>query len=135
MFYSIAVTVPAGTTEADPVEEILKVGHGIIHHVEVEFRSGTDFRVGVRILREEHQLYPTNPDNDLKADGRAIIFDDHEEVTDEPYYLKIRAYSPTANYEHVVYVRIGILPSEVVVPFSGLGGALRKFLGYVGVMK
>ena len=91
--------------------------------------------VGVRILREEHQLYPTNPDNDLKADGRAIIFDDHEEVTDEPYYLKIRAYSPTANYEHVVYVRIGILPSEVVVPFSGLGGALRKFLGYVGVMK
>lgn len=133
MFYDFVITVPAGRTEAAPVEEFLKLTHGVIHRVEVRFRSGTDFRVACRILRGSHQVYPTNPDGEFREDGRAIVFDDHEVLDTEPYILKVLAYAPTASYDHDIYIRIGLLPAEVVTPFSGVGGALRRFLQLVGV--
>ena len=135
MFYDFAITIPAGTTEANPVEQVLELTHGIIHRVEVEFRSGTDFRVACRIYRFEHQIYPTNPDGDFRGDGRAIVFDDHYELLDEPYTLRVEGYSPTASYEHTIYIRIGILSPEVLQPFAGLGGLFRKFFKLVGIGK
>lgn len=135
MLYDYAITVPAGTAEEDPVETEMHLTAGVIHRVEIEFRSGTDFRVACRIIRGTHQLFPTNPEGEFRADGRTIAFDDNLELSDEPFILKVLAYAPTAAYDHDIYVRIGVLPAEVVTPFSGVGGALRKFLSLVGVSK
>lgn len=133
MFYDFPITVPALRAEDDPVEEELKLTHGVIHRVEVRFRRGTDFRVGLRIYRWEHQLYPTNPDSDFKDDGRAIVFDDHYRLTVEPYSLKVRAYAPTATYPHVVYVRIGVLPPELLTPFAGFASMFKKLFRLLGI--
>jgi len=128
LFYDFAITVPASTTEADPVEQKLKLTHGIIHLVEVRFRRGTDFRVGCRIYHFEHQLYPTNPEGDFRDDGRAITFKDHYKLTERPYTLTVRAYSPTATYDHTIYVRIGVLPETVLSPWAKVGRALKGIL-------
>lgn len=135
MFYSTTLTVPAGTAENEPATTTLKITKGVIHRVEVEMRSGTDFRVGCRIYHNEYQLFPSNGDGDFKCDGRAVVFDDHVEITRRPYLLEIRGYSPTATYDHDVYVKVGVLSSDIVSPWTGVGTALKKFLQLVGVSK
>jgi len=128
MFYNFAITVPAGTTEAEPIEQELDLTYGVIHQVGVRFRRGTDFRVGCRIYRFEHQVWPTNTDEDFRDDGREIFFKEHYELKEAPYNLKVRAYSPTATYGHKIYIRIGVLPPEKVSPLAKLGQALKGIL-------
>jgi hypothetical protein len=135
MFYSFALTVPAGTTEAAPVVTRLKLTAGIIHQVDVEFRSGTDFRVGVRINQGLHQVYPTNPDGELKADGRPIIFPDYYRLDPGEDELVVYAYAPTATYEHVVYIKIGVLTADELRPMTTVDNLLMRFLRLVGVVK
>jgi len=133
MFYETTLTIPAGTPENSPVETDLKLTQGVIHRVEVEFRSGCDHQVGIRMKREGAQLYPTNPDGDFKGDGRSIMFDDHKSLDTSPYEVKIIGYAPNANYDHTVYIRIGVLPRDIITPLSGYGVLFKKFFALVGV--
>lgn len=135
MFYETELTIPAGTAENAPVEAILKVTYGIIHHVEVEFRSGTDFTAWVKLRQREATLFPTNPDGWFKADGRAIVFNDYCPVHAAPFEIKILGVAPSSTYPHTVYVRIGILPQEALDPMTGLRGLFNKFFKLVGVLK
>lgn len=128
MFYSFAITVKHGKTEADPEVQELKLTHGVIHLVEVRFRRGTDFRVGARIYHSEHQLFPTNPDEDLREDGRALTFREHYRLFEAPYTLKVKTYAPTANYDHTIYIRIGVLTEEVLTPLARFVKAIRGIL-------
>ena len=56
MFYDFAITIPAKTPESAPVEEELKLTHGIIHRVEVEFYPGPRRYAWVKIFRGGHQV-------------------------------------------------------------------------------
>lgn len=133
MFYDFAITIPAGTSEDDPVEEELKLTHGVIHRVEVEFYPGPRRYVGLRIYHQEHQLYPTNPDGEFKTDGYTIAFDDFFELKTAPYALKARGYSPDADYSHVVTVRIGVVESKIALALLKMATGLEKFLKIVGI--
>jgi len=135
MFYDFEILVPIDTKETDPVEETLKLTKGVLHQVEVRFKYGPNFMVGVRIYHEGHQLYPTNPDSDFRDDGRAIVFADHFPLDIAPYSLKVRAYSPDTAYPHTIYIRIGVLAEEEISPLGGLAGAIQKFLQLVGIGK
>jgi len=135
MFYSYAITVPAGTTEAAPVVTRLKLTAGIIHQVDVEFRSGTDFAVGVRINQGLHQVYPTNPDGEFRADGRPIIFPDYLKLETGKDELTVYCYAPTAAYDHDIYIKIGILAEDELRPMTTTDTLLIKFLRLVGIVK
>lgn len=133
MFYSFTVVVPAGTTEDSPITQLLPLSHGIIHSIEVRFRAGTDFRVKCRLYYHESQAFPSNPGGELVEDGRAITSREHYPITTAPLELKVKAYSPTASYEHTIYIRIGVLPEWVLTPFRGLSGLFGKFFKMVGI--
>jgi hypothetical protein len=133
MFYDFAITIPAGTTESAPVEQELKLTHGVIHRVEVEFYPGPRRYVWIKIFHEEHQLYPTNPDGSFCTDGYTIAFDDYFELFTPPYSLLARGYSPNADYDHVVTVRIGVIESRIALATLRVAKALEKFLKVVGI--
>ena len=133
MFYDFAVTIPAGTTEDDPVEQVLKLTHGVIHRVEVEFPAGCRGYAHLVLLHEEHQLYPTNPDEDFNAEGYTIPIDDYFPLTTEPYSLKAVGWAPDASYNHTITVRIGILPEEIVTPYKETESLFQKFFKLIGV--
>lgn len=133
MLYNFSFMVPADTAELDPVITELKLGAGIIHRIEVEFRYGPSFMVFVKILRGGFQLFPINRDSSLRGDGTIIGSDEYEELTEDDNTLKVVAYSPGTQYDHQIIVRVGILPPDVVGPLSGIGGALKKFLALIGV--
>jgi hypothetical protein len=135
MFYSTTITIPAATAEAGPVIQRIKLSAGIIHMIDVEFRSGTDFTVGIRILLGGHQVYPTNPDGELKADGRAIIFGDYLPLEQGENELVIKGYAPSSTYEHTVYVKIGVLRENELNPSYSTDSLLMKFFRLVGIIK
>lgn len=128
MYYDFAVTIPAGRGLTNPVEEVLELTHGIIHRVEVEFYPGPRRYVWVKLFHLEHQLFPTNPESSFRTDGYTIGFDDYYELKTSPYTLLVRGYSPDADYEHVVTIRIGILESKgAIMLLSALKGLLKLF--------
>lgn len=133
MFYDFAVVVPAGTTEAAPKVETLKLTKGIIHRVEVEFPSGCKGYVSLALYHQEHQVWPTNPSGEFSTSGYTIPIDEHYRLHTKPYSLKARAWSPDATYNHTITVRIGILPQEVLSPLTGLGAMFKKFFKMLGI--
>ena len=135
MFYDFAILIPAGTTEAAPKEETLKLTYGIIHRVEVEFTPGCHRYAFVRIYKDEHQLLPTNPDQAFASDGHTIVIDEHEELFYPPYTLVVRGYSPEADYDHTIIVRVGILPPQIIAPMAGFGGMFTKLFKILGIGK
>ena len=135
MFYDFAITIPAGTAEASPVEQELDLTHGIIHRVEVQFPVGCMELAHLRLFHRRHQVWPTNIDGSFASDGYIIAFDEHYDFFEPPFDLTAIGWNDDETYQHVITVRIGILPQEIVLPFAGLGGALRRFLKLVGVGK
>ena len=133
MFYDFAITIPAGRTEDDPVEEILELNEGVIHRVEVEFYPGPRRYVYLKLFRHEHQLWPTNPDGSFRTDAYTISFDEYYELKGEPLQLLARGYSPDADYDHVVTVRIGIIESKIALLSLKIARGLERFLHYVGI--
>ena len=133
MYYDFAVVVPAGTKEATPVEQTLKLTKGIIHRVEVEFPGGCKGYVSLVILHEEHQLYPTDPDGVFNSNGYTIPIDDYFPLDTAPYELKAKGWSPNAVYDHTITVRIGVLPEELLSPLTGISGMFKKFFKLIGL--
>jgi len=114
MIYEYDLAVSAGTTQEEPAEQRMKLSRGIIHKLEVSFPPGCNNLVLVTIRRALHQVWPTNPDGQLKANGHTISMPVWYELETEPYELEVKAWSPDCSYDHTITVRIGISPRGVL---------------------
>lgn len=119
MFYDFALTIPANTTEASPLEEVVKVTHGVLHRVEIAFPAGCAGLAHLVILHWGFQLYPTNPGGSFASDDYTIPIDDYFELFFAPYTLKLRGYNEDDTYSHTITVRIGVLPEDVAAHVYG----------------
>ena len=133
MLYEYDLTVTALKPQDDPAEVELVLTKGVINRVEVQFPIGTRGLVHVQIYRGGHQLYPTNPDGNIKADGWPVVWDEHEELTDEPLTLKAIAWSTADTYSYDVTIRVNLLPLDVAGQEAGVFGSLKKLLKFMGV--
>jgi len=133
VFYDYEITVPANTLDDSPVVTELKLSAGIINWVELRFRYGPSFMVKVKIFQGGHQVWPTNQEGAFSDDGRPIAFSENFELDAGQNVLTVVCTSPGTKYDHVINLRLGILPPEVVQPFSGVSGMLNKFLNFMGV--
>ena len=87
---------------------------GRIVRVDIQFPDGCVALVGVRIFRSTHQVWPGNPDGDIRANGVVVTWPEDYDLTDAPYELTLRGYSPGTVYQHKVRVRFAILSIERV---------------------
>lgn len=132
MLYEYPLTVTAGTTKASPAKVDMVLTKGVIHRVEVEFYPGPRRYVEARIRRGGHQVWPTNPDGSFCSDGHRIVWDENYEITTQPVRFKFEAWSPDADYNHVIVCRISLLESRTaILLLRGLKGILRlvQFFG------
>ncbi len=133
MFYDFAITVSANTAKAAPTTQELKLTHGVIHRVEVEFPAGCAGLVHCGLLQGIHQLWPTNPDGSFASDDYVIaIYEDYELAT-EPYVVKFVGWNLDDTYDHTVTVRIGVLDSGPGRLVNRILVGLTKFLKLVGI--
>lgn len=133
MLYEYDLDVPANTAERSPASATLKLSRGVITKVGVQFPIGTRALVHVKIYHGAHQLWPANPDGNIKADGFTVEWDEHLEFTKAPLALKVKAWSEADTYEYTVTTRIAMLPLSVTEEYTGVVGALKKLLKAMGV--
>jgi hypothetical protein len=117
VWYHFSVTVPAGTTEASPVEQDLKLTHGVIKHLAIGFPTGCKQLVKARLYHQEHQIFPANPDEPASWNGGMEGGEEHYKLEEAPYALTVRAYAPTATAAHTITVFVLLLPVEVAEPW------------------
>ena len=113
MLYTHTLTVPANTTENDPAEEVVKLTHGVITMVEVEFPPGCAGLVQSFIRRSLHQVWPSNQEGYFRSDGRAIRWNDYYEMFSEPMELTVGAWSGDDFYSHDVLFRFELTSREI----------------------
>ena len=112
MIYEYDLVVAADTKEASPASVEMELSHGIVHKLEVSFPGGCKNTVKVVINRALHQVWPTNPDGQIKANGFTVSFPVWYELEEAPYLLTAWAWAPGTTYSHTVTIRLGIQRRE-----------------------
>lgn len=133
MWYHFSVAVPAGTTEASPVELDLKITHGVIKYLAVGFPTGCKQKVKARLYALEHQIFPANPDEPASWNGGIEGGEEHYKLEEAPYALTVRAYAPEATAAHTITVFVLVLPVEVAEPWREPKSAIDKIKGVLGL--
>ena len=113
MFFAWDIAVTAGTAEATPKKQILKLTSGVITEVDVKFPSGCHGLVKVRLKHWESPLVPLSRGEWITGDDEAVKASMYFELPKGPYELKFEGSSPDASYGHTVTVRISVLPKSV----------------------
>lgn len=113
MWYHWSISVPAGTPESDPVEQDIKITHGVIKYLGIGFPAGCKQLVKARIFYLEHQIFPANPDEPACWNGGIEGGEEHYKLEEAPYMLTVRAYAPEAMVAHTITVFVLLLPVEV----------------------
>ena len=134
MFWAWDVKILAGTTEASPKLQILKLSKGVITGIWIKFPRGCHGMVKVRILRYEHMLVPLGRDQWVTGDNETIPTESYYELFEAPAQLKFVGCSPGTTYDHTVTVRISVLPRAVasMIPVIEL---LTRLLQRMGVLR
>ena len=133
MWYHFSVAVPAGTTEASPVEQDLKITHGVIKYLGIGFPAGCKQLVKARIYDLEHQIFPANPDEPAAWNGGIEGGEEHYKLEEAPYVLTVRAYAPTATAAHTITVFVLLLPVEVAEPWTEQQSVLGRLKSIFGL--
>ena len=133
MDFVFDLTVPANTSASDPVEQVIDVGVGITHLVEIEIPRGCKGMVYAAIRQGLHQVWPTNPDGGYHSDGRVYSTREHYGIAPGDPALVIQGWSPGTTYAHVVQFRLSVLPVEVMEPWQVQEALMLRLLYSLGV--
>lgn len=113
MFYEFDLTIPANTPASAPAELTVSMDAGIIKQVEVQLPRGLRSLVHTVAVRSYHQLWPSNPDGSIKGDNARIVWGEDYNLTQPPYSVILRGWSPGTSYSHVVTWRFAVSPPPV----------------------
>ena len=118
MFYEYTLTIPAGTPKATAIELDALVEPGILTRCEVDFPPGCHRLVHISIVEGKFQLFPRNPEEDMKADGYVIPIPTYIPLRRGHNQLKLRGWSPLTIYSHNIVVRLIVEPVEIASPWQ-----------------
>jgi len=118
MFYSYELTATAGGSSSSYQELDLDLSAGVIHQVDFMFPDDADKDLHVKVVRGGHQLWPTNVLGSLKGDNMIVSFREFMELTSARNNLTLRAWNTHATDDLNIIINIGILPREIMQPFS-----------------
>jgi len=118
MFYSYELTATAGGSSSSYQELDLDLSAGVIHQVDFMFPDDSEKDLHIKVTRGGHQLWPTNVLGSLKGDNMILSFREFMELTSARNNLTLRAWNTHATDDKIIIINIGILPREIMQPFS-----------------
>lgn len=130
MEFEAHTNVPADTPADNPITERIPVAHGIITWVSFLFPAGCHNMVHARLRHHEQSIFPSSEAMSIIGDRNPVEWNDYYELYSKPYELKFEGWSPGTTHDHVVTVRLAILPRKAVRGLAIID-ALEKFLGLV----
>jgi hypothetical protein len=133
VWYHFGITVPAGTTEASPIEQDIKLTHGVVKYLAVGFPAGCNQLVNVRIYHLEHQIFPSNPDEPAAWSGGREGGEEHYKLEGTMNTLTVRAYAPDSAHAHTITVFVLLLPVEAAEPWQEPKNTMDKIKSLFGL--
>lgn len=133
MWFETSLSIPASRTKLAPALTRLKISRGVMTHVVVEAHPGCHCEAGVRILYQNHQIYPLNPGEWIRLDAIPRDFETREELFNPPYYLVIEGYNDDAVNTHEYLFGFGILPPEALPEYREAEGLIKRIARILGV--
>ena len=118
MLFTATVTVAAGKTEANASDTILKIAHGIIRWVSIDFPPGCEGLAHSAVYHHEHRIFPSTESMSINGDRFPVEWVEYYEVYQPPYELKLRCWNLDDTYEHKITARVAILPRKAVLGTS-----------------
>lgn len=132
MLYEWHITVTADTEEASPIEEKVSIHTGVITRIEVFMPPGCHGMVYASVSYRQTALMPFNSKGGVATDGIPVTGSYHHEINDPQPKLTVRGWSPNTGFDHVVTIRVTILPKIVasMIPLMNtILGFLEKMMG------
>lgn len=118
MFFSRSITIPANTSEANAIETIIDLSHGVITKVIFRPRRGHASLLHCRVFHRRHQIFPENADDDLHGDEFPIEWDEWYEIFEKPFTLTILAWNDDDTYPHTFDIAFAVIPKYAALPFA-----------------
>lgn len=110
MLFDFDLTVPAQTTQADPVVTLARLTRGKLTQIRVLFPPGPATLVHVVIRHNLHQLMPANMEGDINFDDAVVTSPLDYDLVDPPYEIQMIGWSPDAVYSHIITVQFDVQP-------------------------
>lgn len=117
MLFVYNITTNASVAATNKKLTILKLTHGIITQLDVQFPPGPNGYLHLQITDGLHQVFPLNPEGDFASSFVNISFREYLPLLSVPYELQAYTWNLDDTYAHLVIVRIGILPVSVAAPW------------------
>lgn len=106
MYYSKHITIPANTSQADPVTTIIKLTEGTIKRVDVGFPTGCAGLAHVQVYHSGWLIVPWTRRESLAWDGHVFQMPQSYPITDAPRRLKVLSWNDDTDYPHTVFVAV-----------------------------
>lgn len=121
MRYCYQLSVPVGTTAADPTTWEITLTPGVIERASFYFPPGSGGYLNVQLWLNGSQLIPWERGEWLRGDDVLIPDSGRYPVDEEPYLLTIKAYNDGTLYAHQVLVAVELTAYQIV---TGGGGEM-----------
>ena len=112
MRFAYDLTIPAGTTAADPATRGVHLVKGRLYHAEIAVPPGPADTVHAVVKDSLFQILPVNPDSSFSWDDYTHQVDLDYELPDLGHELTLVGWSPTAIFDHTITFRFDVAPSD-----------------------
>lgn len=108
MLYIYRLALPANTQESSKERLDFELPRGVINRVEVAFPPGPMGLAHLQIFHEEHQLFPTIPEESFAWNDINIAWAEEYELEEPWNDLSLRGWNLDDSYEHTISVRFSV---------------------------
>ena len=108
MIYSVDLEIPANTPDSNPEKTILMVTWGVVTQVWVRWSWGPGNLCGVRVKRQESQVWPLTLGEWFNSTSRETTWNDYYNVGDQPLYFDVEGYNLDDTFSHTVTVVVNV---------------------------
>jgi len=115
MLFEYEISAPANTTQAAPVEELIKLTHGRIVHAEIFFPDNSAGQLHIAINDAIHQVWPLNTEGYIRGNNSAVIIERHYDLKQAPYEFTAKAWNTDDFYDHAAIIRFVMVPIETLL--------------------
>ncbi len=134
MLFTKSFTVKTTHTEAAPLVDTIPIAHGIISFVSIHMPSGCHGLVYCKLKHHEHSVFPSQEDMYLTADTNPVEWTEYYESYQPPYELKFIGWAYETRYDHVITVRVAVLPRKAIVSLA-IVDTLKGVLGMLSPVR
>lgn len=114
MAYYAALTIPAGTTQADPATAYLELAYGTIETVLILFPPGHAGLTCLQMYYNESQAFPRNLGEYYIGDDTVLSIPTRYPIHEMPWRLELVGWAPDATLDHKVHVEIALIEEALI---------------------